>query len=416
VEAAPSVEAAAGPDAPADAYSPPPAAAATGLQINGYADVGFARARGDGTSFSRYDVRIPADYGVDAFQPMVNSRGEVASTVDPNGRFMNGFLPRSAGIGGGASFLMNTVDLDVKYQPAAVPLLLFTRLQILPRFSAGTDTRFVLEQAFARVLPFSTQELALFVGKFDPVFGIEYLENEANLRLGVTPSLMSRYTTGQEVGAKAFYRLQLPAFWSALSLNTAATNGSSLVESLQPADVSLTGAPVLSARLGYELNLPALQIKLGASGMRGPRNDQHLRNVRQSAWGVDARATAGPFSVSAELLHVNQNGGDADKIDGLGSQLSVSGFAARGGYVTAAFAQPVDLGPLHKVAVYGRYCRRYAQFDGYTAIAVDRITAGVHADLWESVAVKAEYLWNRELWGAPQVDNDVFTSSVVYSW
>jgi len=53
---------------------------------------------------------------------------------------------------------------------------------------------------------------------------------------------------------------------------------------------------------------------------------------------------------------------------------------------------------------------------GYTAIAVDRFTAGLRADLWDSLAVKAEGLLNRELWGAPQVDNDVFTSSIVYTF
>ena len=34
-------------------------------------------------------------------------------------------------------------------------------------------------------------------------------ENEANLRTGITPSLIARYTTGQSLGAKAFYRMQL---------------------------------------------------------------------------------------------------------------------------------------------------------------------------------------------------------------
>jgi hypothetical protein len=138
--------------------------------------------------------------------------------------------------------------------------------------------------------------------------------------------------------------------------------------------------------------------------------------VRQWAWGVDARAIAGPFSVSGELLHVHQDDGDADKVDGLGTQTAVSGFAARGGYVTAAYSAPLDFNVLRKVTLYGRYDRRYAQFQGYTAIAVDRFTAGLRADLWDSLAVKAEGLFNRELWGAPQVDNDVFTSSIVYTF
>src|SRR5205085_4254393 len=105
------------------AASPEPA-----LRILGYVDLGWARAQGNGTSFAPGDTRLPADYGVDTFAPAVNSRGDVAST-DSGGRFTNGFLPHSMGIGGHASFLINTVDVDVRYSPATAPLMLFTRLQ-----------------------------------------------------------------------------------------------------------------------------------------------------------------------------------------------------------------------------------------------------------------------------------------------
>ena len=97
-----------------DGYTPAVegAAAPSPLSINGYIDVGFAKAQGNGTSFAADDQSIPADYGVDTFAPAVNSRGDVAST-NANGRFVNGFLPRSVGIGGNASFLLNTLDVDL---------------------------------------------------------------------------------------------------------------------------------------------------------------------------------------------------------------------------------------------------------------------------------------------------------------
>ena len=76
------------------------------------------------------------------------------------------------------------------------------------------------------------------------MFGIEYLDNQANIRTGITPSLIARYTTGQSIGAKLFYRIQIAPLWSALSLNVAATNSGNFVEALQPPDASLTGAPV----------------------------------------------------------------------------------------------------------------------------------------------------------------------------
>jgi len=129
-------------------------------------------------------------------------------------------------IGGQASIFLSTFDVDLKYVPSTVPLLLFGRVQFLPRYGgSGNDTRVIVEQAFAKIAPFSSLELAFSIGKFDSVFGIEYLENEANLRTNITPSLIARYTTGQSLGLKAFYRIQIPGIWSAVSLNAAVTNG-----------------------------------------------------------------------------------------------------------------------------------------------------------------------------------------------
>jgi hypothetical protein len=300
--------------------------------------------------------------------------------------------------------------------PASAPLLFFSRVQLLPRFTGtGDDTRVYVEQAFGRYVPFDSQELALSLGKFDSVFGIEYLDDEANLRTGVTPSLVARYTTGQSIGAKVFYRIQIPPIWSAVSLNLAATNSGTFVEALQPPDASLTGAPVGSGRLGYEMNAPAAQVKLGVSGMYGPRNDQPSRSARQKAFGLDARIAFRGLYASAEYVRVDEGEG-APKTTSLGVFPIASGFWVRGGYVQVAYALPWAVGFLRKVTIYGRYGRRHAWFQGFSPITVDRFTAGLRLDLWDSVLLKAEYLANRELAGAPTVANDVFTSSVVYSF
>jgi hypothetical protein len=393
----------------------PPADSAPALRILGYVDLGWARATGNGSSFAPGDTRIPADYGVDAFAPAVNSRGEVAST-DAGGRFTNGFLPHSMGIGGHPSFMINTVDLDIRYTATAAPVMLFTRLQLLPRFSSqGESTRVLAEQAFARVIPFQSQELALSAGKFDSVFGIEYLENEANLRTGITPSLIARYTTGQSLGAKAFYRIQIPKLWSALSLNLAATNGGTLVDTLQPQSASLTGTPVFSGRFGIEVRLPSLELKLGLSALDGPRNDQSQAGVRQKAIGADARLAFGPLELRGEGIGLVQDAGAGDKLNGLGTQTVVSRFDVWGGYGQLALGFDFD-GPLRRFAIYGRYGRRHAQFEGYVPITVDRITLGARLDVFDNLALKGEVLKNRELEGAPNVDNDVITSSLIYSW
>jgi hypothetical protein len=399
-----------------DGYTPPAgASSAPSVVLGGYVDVGFARAEGDGTSYPPGDTRLPADYGVDTFAPAVNSRGDVAST-DSGGRFTNGFLPHSVGIGGRPSFLVNTVAFDLKYTSPSAPLTVFTRLLALPRFSAAGDaTHVVVEQAFGRIVPFDSLELALAVGKFDSVFGIEYLDNQANIRTGVTPSLIARYTTGQSVGAKLFYRLQLAPLWSALSINLAATNSGTFVDALQTPDVSLTGAPVGSVRVGYELNLPRVQVKLGGSGMYGVRNDQSDRGARQQAVGADLRVALFGLYLNAELVKVDEDAGGPKSNDS-GQFMLASEFHGRGFYGQLAYALALDAGPLHKVTPYVRYEQRHAWFEGFTPITVERLTGGLRVDLWDSLIVKAELLVNRELAGAPHVANNVETTSIVYSW
>ena len=400
-----------------EGYSPPEAVVHETLRLTGYVDVGFAAAQGDGTSFPPADTRSPADYGVDAFAPAVNSRGDVAST-DPGGRFTNGFLPRSVGIGGRPSFLLNTASADLRFTPAAAPLLVFVRFQVMPRFeSKGDTTRVDLQQAFGRLTPFSSQEFAISVGKFDSVFGIEYQENEANLRTGITPSLIARYTTGQSLGLKAFYRLQLAPLWSALSLNLAATASGTRIEALVNPNVSLTGVPVGSGRLGYELNLQRVQVKLGVSGLYGPRNDQRAASVRQLALGADLRLSLFGVSLTAELVRlIDEQGITAGKFTGLGPAELASGFQVTGFYLTAAWVLPFEGERFEHATIYGRYDHRRAQFHGFSRVEVDRFTAGVRLDFFQHLAVKAEVLVNREVAGAPDVANDVFTSSVVFSW
>ena len=394
---------------------PPGVETAPALSLLGYVDVGFANAGGDGTSFPPGDNRVPADYGVDTFAPAVNSRGDVAS-IDAGGRATNGFLPRSVNIAGRSSFLLNTINQDLRYQVPHV--MTFVRLQVLPRWGgdgAGNQTTLFVEQAFGRVTPFDGRELFLAAGKFDSVFGIEYLDNPALYRTGITPSLLARYTTGTALGVKAFYRQQIARAWSALSLNVAATAGSNFVEALQPTDASLTGVPILSARLGYELNLPRVQVKLGASGLRGPRNDQFDRAALLTMYGFDARLYVAGLSLAGEYVHVDEEEGAGGKQTGAGGYPIASEFYAHGFWVQAAYALSLPIVP-RTITPYARYEQRRAWFEGYRPITVARVTAGLRVDVWKSIIVKGEYLVNQELAGAPTVTNNVVTTSVVWSW
>ncbi|MGV3625204.1 MAG: hypothetical protein ACO1OB_30605 [Archangium sp.] len=401
---------------PGEGYSPNEAQADEALRLTGYIDVGFVKASGNGSSFGPDDLRTPLDYGNDAFAPAVNSRGDVASN-DPGGRFTNGFLPRSVGVGSAPSFLINTASADVRFQPRDLPVFLFARLQLMPRFTGqGDSTRVDLQQAFGRVSPFKSQEFAVFLGRFDSVFGIEYLENEANLRPGITPSLIARYTTGHGLGAKAFYRFQLPALWSAVSFNVAATNNGTRVEALVPVDASLTGNFVGSARVGYELNLQYVQLKAGVSGLYGPRNDQRSATSRQLALAGDFRFTAFGISLAGEFLRLIDEQGPSGKVTGVTAAELASGFEVWGGWGRLSYTLPWKSEAFSGLTLYGRYDRRHARFQGFTELRTDRFTVGARLDLWDMLALKAEYLMNRELSGAPDVDNDVFTSSAVFTW
>lgn len=398
-------------------YSPDESQAQDPIRFTGYLDVGFAKATGNGSSFRSNDDRVPLDYGNDAFAPAVNSRGEVAST-DSNGRFTNGFLPRSVGIGSTPSLLLNTLSADVRVQPRNVPVFLFARLQLMPRLlSTGDVTRVELQQAFGRLSPFKAHEFAVFLGRFDSVFGIEYLENEANLRLGITPSLTARYTTGHGLGAKAFYRVQVASLWSAFSVNLAGTTNGTRIEALVPVSASLTGAVVGSARLGYELNLQKVQVKLGVSGLYGPRNDIRVGAAKQLAIAGDLRVNAFGFSLAGEVLQlIDERGAGALKVTGTTQAELASGFQVFGGWARLGYTLPFTSPAFTGATLYVRYDRRHGQFEGFTQLQTDRLTGGVRVDLFEVLALKAEVLLNRELAGAPQVDNDVFTSSAVFTW
>ena len=387
------------------------------LLLSGYIDVGYAKAAGNGTSYPTSDTRVPADYGVDPFSPAVNSRGEVAST-DGGDVFVNGFTPRSVNAGGRGTFLLNTVNLDLKYEASGSPLMFFTRLQALPRFagSEGSRTTVYVDQAFGRLNPIKGHELFVSFGKFDSVFGIEYLDRQAPIRTGITPSLIGRYTMSPSVGARVSYRLQIAALWSAVSLNASATNSGTFDEALKPSEVSLTGTPTGASRVGYELNLARFQLKLGGSGLVGPRNDQQNDETMLRMWGADIRIYFAKFTLSGERIHLDEDEGAGRKYTGLGTFPVSSGFHVRGYWGQLAYELSFANATVQKLALYGRYDERHAWFDGFRSITVDRFTVGLRADLWRSVVAKVEYLRNRERLGAPRVPNDVLTSSLVFYW
>ena len=105
------------------------------------------------------------------------------------------------------------------------------------------------------------------------------------------------------------------------------------------------------------------------------------------------------------------------KLAGTGAYPSITEFYAHGFWIQAAEELPVSLDPF-RITLYARYEQRHAQFPDApgSTLTVARITGGVNVGLGENLQLKAEYLVNQELEGAPEVANNVFTSSAVWTW
>jgi hypothetical protein len=167
-----------------------------------------------------------------------------------------------------------------------------------------------------------------------------------------------------------------------------------------------------------------MSIKVGASFENGPRNDQELSpDIPETLYGFDLRIILPTFVLSGEYVHIEEEDAgeimqaNPPKLAGSGAYPDITEFYAHGFWIQAAEGLPLSIDPF-RITLYGRYEQRHAQFPDAmgSTLTVDRITGGVNVGLGESLQLKAEYLVNRELSGAPQVANNVFTSSAVWTW
>ena len=141
----------------------------------------------------------------DILAPAVNTRGEVADLGPAPGvtRF------DSVNSRGAPGFILN--EVNVVLRSALTPTALVTASV---NFTPRTGSDFALGDSFdvdiAQVewLPTDSQRTSIFVGKMDPVFGIEYRDRKSDRRFGITPSLISRYTTGTALGAEAAHEVR----------------------------------------------------------------------------------------------------------------------------------------------------------------------------------------------------------------
>jgi len=383
------------------------------VTVGGYVDFGFFATTGDGTGWiqdlgpNRY---FPAEAGKyswvflgDLLAPAVNSRGEAADLGNPPG------VTRFDGIhsGGAPSFIVNEVNVTLN---AAVGenALATASLDFMPRSGVNFSLGDVFEVDIAQLewMP-GARHTSFFVGKMESVIGIDYRSRKANQRFGVTPSLISRYTTGTPLGLK--FRSKLgDGEW--LIIAGALTNGSSTIEQFHFYDeIDSNAGKTVSGRVAVA---PGRVFELGVSGEYGPQD--HALDSADPLWfvGADLQAHLGALEIKAEWL----------KGHGTGETLAVYDPAHRpyglqlniGGYVEADWMVTPKLGVLGRAEI--RDARVWLGDERLYITKGWRAVGGARWVFNDHIVVKAEYLHNGEYGGVPQIRDDVFTSSLVLAF
>ncbi|HXJ18998.1 MAG TPA: hypothetical protein VMT03_02110 [Polyangia bacterium] len=398
---------------------------APAITLSAYADLGFYATSGDGSGViqdvglpsARYFPQYANQYAWvflgDLLAPAINSRGDVADLGNLPGVTREDPIHSN----GAPGFIVNEVNL--KLTGALGDSVLGTiSADFLPRsgvdFSLGDS--FEVDLAMLEWMIGRERRTEIAVGKFDSVIGIEYPDRKANVRYGITPSLIARYTTGTPIGLKVRTKLgpdDLLMFAAAL------TNGSSGIESFHFYDETDSNAGKTgSARLQLTLPLPFF-VALGASGEYGAQD--HALDSLHPLWfvGADFQLGLRRLLIKAEWLR----GGSAGEVPGVAvGTTPVYGLRLHnGGYVQAIVLMTPRFGVLARGDLRDAlvWLGDPSQSGGADRLYVTkewRLTVGAHATLTERIVAKVEYLHNGEYGGLPQIRDDVLTSSVVFSY
>jgi hypothetical protein len=383
------------------------------LSVTGYVDLGFFAPLGNnGVGWVRdVDNRMFPEFSNSAWTFVgdilgspINSRGEAADLGDAPGadRF------DSVDSDGAPGFIVNEVNLSLGYS-LADSAMLRASMNFLPRsatqdFSIGD----FLEVDLAELEYVLTDDgqTSLFIGKILPVFGIEYKDRKSNQRFGITPSLIARYTTGPQLGAKIRSKL----FDSWLILAASVTNNTSTVEQFhfyreidRNVAKTLTGRVALSVPLDGISALQGDRLELGASGEWGAQDDD-TRSDRE-VWfiGADLEYQSTNFSIKAQVMRGEAPGTIDETVWAL--NLSPSG------YVELDWQAHSRLGLLLRADLRDAVVRLGSERAYVTNQA--RFTGGLRWLFNPHIIAKAEYYHNQELGDVEQFDNDMFTSSLL---
>ena len=385
------------------------------VTLSGYVDAGAFFPFGDGAGIIQDlgNQRLPryrGQYGWvflgDILATAVNARGEAADLGPSPGvdRF------DSVDSGGAPGFILNEASLSLRADLAPT-LIVRLDTNFVPRsaqhFSIGdfVEVRLAeLEWVVSESVPTS-----VFVGKIEPVFGIEYRARPASNRLGVTPSLVGRYNMGSPLGLKV--RSRLLDDW--LILAGSVTNGGAVQEQFHfnreiDSNFSKTFTGRASLQVPLDQWLPKVfsaPLALGFSGQYGVQDFTRREEGAFTLWGPDLEYSGVNLQVRAQLMFGEAPGDPSAGAFSLDLRV--------GGYAEVAYL-------IQRYGLYARFGIRDADVAlGDERLYVTRswrLTFGARVELHKNVILKVEFLKNFEFSPVPQIDNDILTSSLLLTF
>jgi hypothetical protein len=401
-------------------------------KIGGYLDFGFFTTTGNGagtrsdlaqTYFPEYINKVPGSWVFmgDPLSTTINSRGDVADTGESRAIT---FDPVNSH--GKSSFIVNALNLTL-FTGIGETAQFNASVDLVPRARDVSDPNGVfvgdyidVKLAYGEWRPRiggddPKVDLMLQAGKFDSVLGYEYRSIESPDRLGVTPSLICRYTCGRPLGLKA--RAQF--LNKTLIANVAVTNGSHFHEGFPFAnEIDSNHMKTVAGRLSYSI---AGKVEVGVSGAWGAQDFQPSNDVHQWHAGADLHAEIKDLELTAEFVHGRAKG----ETSTVGPRCDVAPcLKYYGGYLLAGYRLSNVFVPYFRTDF-----RDAMHWSGASFVYISqatRFTLGVRAEIGTRVILKAEGTLNREmtpeqLFGGdatriPTIPNDVVTSSLVIKY
>lgn len=380
--------------------------------ITVYVDVGAFTVGGDGSGirsdighvyYPQYMGTVPGQWVFmgDPLSTAINTLGEPSDTS--NSREVPVDTVDSEGH---PSLIVNTIGLAIG-KHVTDHISIASLAELLPR---AHDNLLDIQTAVIEYrTPVGDGNVRINAGKIESVLGIEYRKQDAFNRLGVTPSLIGRYTSGRPLGVRAeLTRGRLSTF-------ATITNGNNF-QTLFEHDTQLkaNSAPTGSAHVqwlfpfGRHLDLGE-GLELGVSGAFGPQDNQPSIDVTQWHIGFDAKLTnLHGFDASAEYVQGKQEGHTTNPMAPCDDAACLT---YKGAYLLVSRPIRPWFTPYGRVDWRDAVHIHGAEFV-YESHTV-RGTLGAHFEMTSRIIAKIEYTWNHELGNIPQFANDILTSSLV---